>query len=51
MCEKEDFTTSIQNVRVPASSTIFEFVKKLHLTMSVLDKKYARQTAVLTKVV
>jgi hypothetical protein len=35
------------DVRVPASSTIFELVKKVRSTGSILDKKYTGQNVVM----
>jgi hypothetical protein len=44
------FTISILVFRVPASSTIFEFVRKVCLSGSSLDKKYSKSQIVACKV-
>jgi hypothetical protein len=46
---KRRFRRRYPGVRIPDSSTILRFVKKVLSTGSFLDKKYTRQNAVLTE--
>jgi hypothetical protein len=46
---KRKFNHKLPGVRVPASSTSFEFEKKVRLTQSFLYKKCNRQNVVLRK--
>jgi hypothetical protein len=43
------FRRRYPGVRIPASSTILRLVRKVRSTGSFVDKKYARQNAVLTE--
>jgi hypothetical protein len=46
---KRKFCCIYPGIQVAASSAVFEFVKKLHSTGSVLAKKYTRQNTVPTE--
>jgi hypothetical protein len=46
---KRRFRHRFPGVRIPASSTIFRLMKKVHSTGSFLDKNYTRQNNVLAE--
>jgi hypothetical protein len=48
-CTLHRFCHKYPGVQVPASSTIFKLVNKVHLTGPFTDEKYIRQNAVLNK--